>query len=91
MVFTNDTISIDSTTRRSVYKTTYNLTSPNTKYAYINLRFHSEYKLVTKRRGPSKIKILSEGEPSSDYASLLAENEALRKEVERLKKQNNAE
>jgi hypothetical protein len=47
--------------------------------------------LVTKRRGPSKIKILSEGEPSSDYASLLAENEALRKEVERLKKQNNAE
>ena len=34
MVFTNDTISIDSTTRRSVYKTTYNLTSPNTKYAY---------------------------------------------------------
>ncbi|EML5753082.1 hypothetical protein RVW07_000432 [Citrobacter freundii] len=91
MVFTNDTMSIDSTTRRSVYKTTYNLTSPNTKYAYINLRFHSEYKLVTKRRGPSKIKILSEGEPSSDYASLLAENEALRKEIERLKKQNNAE
>ena len=91
MVFTNDIISIDSSTRRSVYKTTYNLTNPDTKDGYINLRFHSEYKLVTKRRGPSKTKKLSEGKPPSDYASLLVEYEALRKEVERLKKYDNAE
>ena len=86
MVFTNDTISIDSSTRRSVYETTYNLTKPDKKYGYVNLRFHSEYKLVTKRRGPSKTKNLPKGEPSSPYASLLAENEALRMKIAELEK-----
>ncbi|EPA1256561.1 MULTISPECIES: hypothetical protein [Enterobacteriaceae] len=91
MVFTNDTISIDSSTRRSVYETAYTLTKPDTKYGYINLRFHSEYKLVTKRRGPSKTKKMSKDELYSAYTSLLAEYEALGKEVVRLKNQYKAE
>lgn len=86
MVFTNDTMSIDSSTRRSVYETTYHITNPDKKYGYVNLRFHSEFKLVTKRRGPSKTKNLPKGDPSSPDASLLAENEALRMKIAELEK-----
>ncbi len=88
MVFSGESMFIDSTTRRSVYETSYKTTKPDSKYGYVNLRFDSEYKLVTKRRGPSKTKKPSQNVPSDE--SLFAEVQALRKEVERLKKQNNA-
>lgn len=82
MVFSGDTMFIDSTTRSSVYKTTYKLTKPDKAYGYINLRFDSEFTLVTKRRGPAK----SEKAPSSALVKVMAENEELRRELEELKK-----
>lgn len=84
MVFSGDTMFIDSTTRSSVYKTTYKLTQPDKAYGYINLRFDSEFTLVTKRRGAAK----SEKAPSSALVRVMAENEALRRELEELKKKN---
>ena len=87
MVFCGESMFISSTKRCSVYETTYKVTKPDSKHSYVNLRFDSEYKLVKKRRGPSKIK-KSSLTAASD-ASLLEEVQTLRKENERLKKQNN--
>lgn len=84
MLFSGDTMFIDSTTRSSVYKTTYKFTQPDRAYGYINLRFDSEFTLVTKRRGVAK----SEKAPSSALVRVMAENEALRRELEELKIKN---
>ena len=83
MTFSGDTNHIEKTTRQSVYKTSYKLTTPDKKYGYVNLRFDCEFSLVTKRRGVSKnnstVKIVSEMD------SLLAENQKLRQEIEEMK------
>ncbi|WP_312774053.1 hypothetical protein [Atlantibacter hermannii] len=87
MVFSGESMCINSTKRCSVYETTYKVTKPDSRHSYVNLRFDSEYKLVTKRRGPSKIK-KSSLSVSSD-AFLLEEVQTLRKEIKMLKKQYN--
>lgn len=83
MTFSGDTNHIEKTTRQSVYKTTYKLTRPDRAYGYVNLRFDSEFSLVTKRRGVSKNN--STVKTISEVDLLSAENQRLRREVEEMR------